>query len=374
MLRAAHSDLTVQPQPEILEAIMPATIVVGGQYGSEGKGKVVALLAGRSKSPWLVRCGGPNSGHTVTIDGNDVILRSVPCSSEPHTATFCISAGCAIDETILLRELDLLNIDRQRIIVDPRAVIVTEEDREAERRDLKEIASTCSGTGAASVRRMSRRTDVSLANTSDAILSRCRVETVAPLLHNVLDDGGDVIVEGTQGFALSLLHGPDYPFVTSRDTTAAGFAMEVGLSPRLIDAIVMVVRTFPIRVGGPSGPFADEISWEELARISGAPQALPEYTSVTKRLRRVARFDLEAIKVACKYNRPTSLAVMGLDRIDYANTGLTQVCKLTTKARNFLEDIELATAVPVEFVGTGFGTFDAIHPVPESHRIEISHA
>ena len=158
----------------------------------------------------------------------------------------------------------MLNIDRQRIIVDPRAVIVTEEDREAERRALKDIASTCSGTGAASVRRMSRRSDVSLANTSNAILQRCRVETVAPLLHNMLDNGGDVIVEGTQGFALSLLHGPDYPFVTSRDTTAAGFAMEVGVSPRLINEIVMVVRTFPIRVGGPSGPFADEISWDEI--------------------------------------------------------------------------------------------------------------
>ena len=237
---------------------MSATIVVGGQYGSEGKGKVVALLASRSNSPWLVRCGGPNSGHTVTIDGGDVILRQVPCCSERNQATFCIAAGCAIDEPVLFRELDLLNIDRQRIIVDPRAVIVTEEDRESERRELKEIASTCSGTGAASVRRMSRRSDVSLAKASNAVLKRCRVETVAPLLHHVLDDGGDVIVEGTQGFALSLLHGPDYPYVTSRDTTAAGFAMEVGLSPRLIDRIVMVLRTFPIRVGGTSGPFARE--------------------------------------------------------------------------------------------------------------------
>ena len=353
---------------------MPATIVVGGQYGSEGKGKVVALLANRSKSPWLVRCGGPNSGHTVTIDGSDVILRQVPCSSEPHTATFCISAGCAIDETILLRELDLLNIDRQRIIVDPRAVIVTEEDREAERRDLKEIASTCSGTGAASVRRMSRRSDVSLANASGSILSRCRVETVAPLLHNVLNDGGDVIVEGTQGFALSLLHGPDYPFVTSRDTTAAGFAMEVGLSPRLINDIVMVVRTFPIRVGGPSGPFADEISWEEIARSSGAPKAQPEYTSVTKRLRRVANFDIEAVKLACHYNRPTSLAVMGLDRIEFANTGVSHIDKLTARARSFLDNLELATRVPIQFLGTGFGTCDSIWISTKLHDVELSHA
>jgi adenylosuccinate synthase len=103
---------------------VPVTIVVGGQYGSEGKGKVVALLAARAESPWLVRCGGPNSGHTVTIEGRDVVLRQVPSCSEPATATFCLAAGCAIDEVVLLDELDLLGIERDRIIVDPRAVVI----------------------------------------------------------------------------------------------------------------------------------------------------------------------------------------------------------------------------------------------------------
>lgn len=358
---------------------MPVTIVVGGQYGSEGKGKVVALRASQVAAPWLVRCGGPNSGHTVTIAGKDVILRQVPCCSEPDRATFCISAGCVIDESILLHELDLLGITRSRIIVDPRAVLVTESDREAERRELGEIGSTCSGTGSAQIRRMSRRPDVRLSGDSAAIKARCRVETVAPLLHEVIDGGGHVIVEGTQGFALSLLHGAVYPFVTSRDTTAAGFAMEVGLSPRLIDDIVMVVRTFPIRVGGTSGPFSQETTWEEVGVLSGAPTALPEYTSVTRRLRRVAHFDLNAVKLACNYNRPTSLAVMGLDRIDYANRAITEIGELTPKASWFLDELEVATGVPVEFAGTGFGTFDAIflgeHPAKEKLlRTELSHA
>jgi adenylosuccinate synthase len=352
---------------------VPATIVVGGQYGSEGKGKVVALLASRLNSPWLVRCGGPNSGHTVTIDGKDVILRQIPSCAEPSKATFCLAAGCAIDEAVILHELDMLDIQRERVIVDPRAVIVTEQDREAERRELRDIASTCSGTGAASVRRMCRGADVPLAKDSDALRDRCRIETVAPLLHLVLDEGGDVIVEGTQGFALSLLHGPDFPFVTSRDTTAAGFAMEVGLSPRLINNIVMVLRTFPIRVGGPSGPFAEEISWDEIAQSSGAPEVFPEYTSVTKRLRRVAHFDMEAVKLACRYNRPTSLAVMGLDRLEYANTGVIEVGDLTPKARTFLEELELAVGVKIEFAGTGFGTFDSIRIGAKPKRLELSH-
>ena len=349
---------------------MPATIVVGGQYGSEGKGKVTALLASESRSPWIVRCGGPNSGHTVTVERRDVILRQVPCSAEPARATFCMAAGCIVDEEILLRELDILKIERHQMILDPRAVLVTDEDREAERRNLSDIGSTCSGTGAAQVRRMGRRPEVFLVKDSPALSRRCRIETVAPLLHDALEQGRDVFVEGTQGFALSLLHGRDYPFVTSRDTTAAGFAMEVGLSPRAIDRVVVVVRTFPIRVGGPSGPFANECTWDDIRSFSGAPEVAPEYTSVTKRLRRVARFDLDLVVLACRYNRPTSLAVMGLDRLDYTNSSAREAGEFTARAKTFLQKLGSATCVPIEFAGTGFGTFDVVrlpvaNPQPE---------
>jgi adenylosuccinate synthase len=221
--------------------------------------------------------------------------------------------------------------------------------------------------------RMSRNSDAPLAGDSALLRERCRIETVAPLLHHVMDDGGDVVIEGTQGFALSLLHGPDYPYVTSRDTTAAGFAMEVGLSPLSIDQIVMVIRTFPIRVGGTSGPFANETTWEEIQNISGAPEVAKELTSVTKRLRRVAHFDMEAVKRACAYNRPTSLAVMGLDRLDHANTGVTERAKLTPIARKFLCDLELETGVPVDFAGTGFCTFDVVVELPKARPRELSH-
>ena len=238
--------------------------------------------------------------------------------------------------------------------------------QEAERQ-LQAIGSTQSGTGAALVRRMSRTQDVRLVKDSAALKARCRIETVAPLLNDAIDKGDDVIVEGTQGFGLSLLHGSDYPYVTSRDTTSAGFAMEVGLSPLLITKIVMVLRTFPIRVGGNSGPLSNEISWSDVRKLSSAPADIPEYTSVTNRLRRVARFDLEMVLRACNYNRPTSLAVMGLDRLDYGNSAITEVGKLTDSALQFLEDLEFATRVRVEFVGTGFGTFDVV-AVPVSSR------
>lgn len=340
---------------------MPSTIIVGGQYGSEGKGKVTALLAQQAEAPFVVRCGGPNAGHTVNVGNEAIVLRQVPsCPTHPR-ATLLIAAGCVVDQTILLRELDLLQIPQDRIIVDPRAVLVSDQDRNHERASLAHISSTFSGTGAALVRRISRSHDVQLVKDSAAIRNRCTVALVAGILHETLAGGGDVFIEGSQGFGLSLLHSPHYPYVTSRDTSAAGVAMEAGLSPRHVDNIVMVLRTFPIRVGGPSGPLPNEITWEEVQRISGAPEVTPEFTSVTKKLRRVAKFDIEAVKLACHYNAPTSLAIMGLDRLDYANSKVLEFGKLTSSVMDFVNFVERETAAPVTLLGTGFATYDAIN-------------
>jgi adenylosuccinate synthase len=340
---------------------MSSTIVVGGQYGSEGKGKVVALCAALRREPWVVRCGGPNSGHTVWIDGERIVLRQVPAAAGHPNALLLLSAGCAIDEDLVVREANRLALSRERLVVDPRAVLVSESDRDAERGIVGMIASTGSGTGAALVQRMNRSPGVRLAGGSEKLRARTRVESVAPLLHRHLDQGGEVIIEGTQGFGLSLLHGPHYPHVTARDTTAAGFASEVGLSPRQVAQIVMVVRTFPIRVGGRSGPLADEITWEQVQEASRSPDVLPEFTSVTGTLRRVARFDLEAVKTACRYNRPTSLAVMGLDRLNFANHRVRELSRLTQEATGFVRALEDETQVKVEWLGTGFETSEAVH-------------
>ena len=355
---------------------MGCHIVVGGQYGSEGKGKVVALEAGLLANPWVVRCGGPNSGHTISADGREIVLRQVPAGAAHRHAVLLLSAGCAIDEQILLDELDLLAVPKERIVVDPRGVLIRASDRGAEESWVGAIGSTGSGTGAALARRASRSSGVDLAGDSNRLGDRVRLEPVAPALHAHVDKGGDVIVEGTQGFGLSLLHGFHYPFVTARDTTAAGFASEVGLSPRQIDSITMVIRTFPIRVGGNSGPLKNEISWDEVQRVSRAPELMPERTSVTHRQRRVALFDIDAVVAACQYNRPTALAVMGLDRIDYRNTEVTRVEDLSGESIAFLEYIEAWTGVPISWVGTGFLANEALrwhHPGP-SRAAEAANA
>jgi adenylosuccinate synthase len=335
------------------------TIVVGGQYGSEGKGKVVTLLT-QQGTPLVVRCGGPNSGHTTNVEGRDVVVRQIPCGVGNPNATLLVAAGCVVDEALLVREAEHLGVSRDRLVVDPRAVLLEEADRRSETESVFRIGSTGSGTGSALARRMIRGTNVRLARDSELVRDRARIESVAPLLHDHLNSGGEVVVEGTQGFGLSLLHGPDYPFATSRDTTAAAFCSEVGLSPLAITAVVLVARTYPIRVGGNSGPMHGELSWDEVQRRSGAPQLFPEYTSVTKRLRRVGVFDPELLKGAAQYNQPTAIAIMGLDRLDYSNSGAHTREELSSTATEFIAQVETSLRVPVEWVGTGFGTFDAI--------------
>jgi adenylosuccinate synthase len=293
------------------------------------------------------------------MEGEEVILRHVPSGVVNPNAVLLLAAGCAIDEAVLIEEVNRLDLRRERLVVDPRAVLISDSHREEEMEATGRIGSTGSGTGAALRDRMTRRSDLELAGQSKRLSAFARVESVAPLLHDQIDRGAEVIIEGTQGFGLSLFHGFSYPFVTARDTTAAGFASEVGLSPRLVDRIIMVVRTFPIRVGGSSGPLPREISWQDVCQLSGAPKVVPEFTSVTRRVRRVAQFDLEAVRLACQYNRPTELAVMGLDRMEYKNHGLRDASELTERARSFVELLQTATGVRVRWVGTGFRTDDA---------------
>jgi adenylosuccinate synthase len=162
-----------------------------------------------------------------------------------------------------------------------------------------------------------------------------------------------VRIEGTQGSGLSLYHGLYYPKATSRDTNAAGFVSEVGLSPRLISEIVLVFRTFPIRVAGQqAGPLYDELTWERLQTESGSPVPLHEYTSVTHKLRRVARFDWAAAEHAITINRPTRVAVNFVDYLSFGNRAAAHWAALDDGAKAFTERIE-RLGPRVRYIGTG---------------------
>ena len=289
---------------------MGITIVVGGQYGGEGKGKVSHFLAKNNNINITVRVGGSNSGHTVINEKNEtLILRQLPTPSILPNSISVLSAGSYIDIDVLMKEITLTGISNEQLRIDKNAMIITKEDKENESCSTlrKDIGSTLSGTGACVKRRINRDNTTKLAK--DFEILKPYISDTKEYLHQELQNGKNILIEGTQGFGLSLLHSKNYPFTTSRDTTAAGFLSEVGLSPLAVKEIVLVIRAFPIRVEGNSGKLENEISWSTLQRV-------PELSSVTKKERRIAEFDSRIVREAIISNNPTKIV---LNHLDYIN-------------------------------------------------------
>ena len=332
---------------------MPLTVIVGGQYGSEGKGKVTSHLALRDNVDIVVRCGGPNSGHTVDVNGQRYELRSLPSGFINPNTRLLLAAGCLINPEILLTEIKSTGIDPQRVGVDRNAGIISPSEGEAESElQLRDrLGSTLSGTGMGVANRVLRKPDFKLAK--DVPELREYLTDVLTEINAVLDKSGKALVEGTQGFGLSVYHSPHYPYATSRDTTASGFLSEVGVSPRLVTDIVMAVRTYPIRVAGNSGPLKDEITWEELRQRSGYPTDIREFTTTTKKLRRVGLFDLDLVHRAALVNMPTQIALHGSDYLSYSNKSVNSFNELESLSLRFIDALERSLNTSVTFVGTG---------------------
>jgi len=340
---------------------MSLWVVVGGQYGSEGKGKIAAYLTRREDIDICVRCGGPNSGHSFVDDrGNLQILRQLPTGYINPRTRLLIPAGALIDPEVLLHELRMIDNAEKRVGIDKNAFIIEERDRAKEKRIglRKRLSSTLCGVGAAQSRRVLRGPDSLLASQAtkyhpwiEKLLTDASEE-----VNRALDKNRKVLIEGTQGFGLSLYHSAYYPHTTSRDTTASAFLSEVGVGPTRVTDIVLVLRTFPIRVAGKqAGPIKDEITWEQLRVESGYPYEIKEVTSVTSRVRRVGRFDWELARKAVRANTPTTIALNGVDYLDYSNRGIIKWDQLTKVAKTFVEKVESSLGNPVKIVGTGPG-------------------
>jgi adenylosuccinate synthase len=337
---------------------MSLWVVVGGQFGSEGKGKVAAYIAANEKIDFCVRCGGPNSGHSfLDSTGKQHLVRQVPTGYIKASTRLLIPAGGLIDPAVLRFEIDLLGLDSKRLGIDRNAMVIEESDklREQELRLNERLSSTLCGVGSAVARRALRDQSVRLASTATREhrwLSEY-VTDVAEECNHAIDAGKGVLIEGTQGYGLSLYHSTSYPKATSRDTTPAAFLAEVGLSPALVKEIVLVLRTFPIRVAGEqAGPLEHEIDWDTLQQESGYPYPIHEITSVTRKIRRIGRFDWELAYRAVRASRPTRIAINGLDYLDFANYGAVEENQLSRAAQRFIEHFEERLG-PISLVGTG---------------------
>lgn len=296
---------------------MGVSIVVGGQFGSEGKGKVARWFAEKNQVSTAVRVGGINSGHTVIdAEGHAVIFRILPTAAIDRRVTCVLPAGSYLDVELLFHEIKKAGISPSKVKIHPRAVIITEREIELERKmGLSErLGSTGSGTGAAVGLRAMR--DPKLTFAKDIGELKGFLCDTGELLREEVVQGHEVLIEGTQGFGLSCLHSPYYPKATSRDTSAAGFLSEAGLSPFDVEHIVMVIRSYPIRVHGKeSGTLPNETTWEEVTAAAKRQVPIREYTSVTNKLRRVGQFDPDIVLRAIAANRPDQIVLNHMDYI-----------------------------------------------------------
>lgn len=433
-------------------------IVQGAQWGSEAKGAIAALICERENVNIAVRTGATNAGHTVYYNQyrpGDVLpvgcpnpapavavkMQQLPTGWVNPDTMLVLGAGALIDPAILARECEevsrLTGKDvRQRLLIDYRAGLHDSScaERSAASGRHHAIGATGKGCSEALMDRIRGRGNGYKPFGHD-IPSGYQFMDTATYLNNMFDAGAKILLEGTQGTLLDLYIGP-YPYVTHKQTLPAQWMLECGLSPALPTDIVQVVRTYPIRVAGNSGPMPLEISWPMLARrinvkraffklppivpesyidefeeavidtsmkfatpynrtVTGqhtwdeeerviyqkalselnaaAMASLPtstvhelsrlfEFTTVTKKLRRVAELDIPTLKHASLLNRPHRVAITFMNYVFphwwYEAPVMFKGAIADSALDGYVRDISLACGAPVTLLGFG----------PESHH------
>ncbi len=323
-------------------------MIVGAQWGDEGKGKIVDLLA--QSSDFVCRYqGGPNAGHTIVRDGETFKLHHIPSGILYEGKVCVIGAGCVVDPGLLVEELDALEargVSTQGLRLSGNAHLImpwhVALDSAAERRLGKlQIGTTRRGIGPAYADKAARlgirvqdvldpkilrqKFDTALAEKNrllpqplapgdlaeqmeaHAVRLRPYVADTSLLVDQALRRGAGVLLEGAQGTLLDLDHGT-YPFVTSSNPTAGAAATGIGIGPTRIDGVLGVAKAYVTRVG--EGPFPTEIEGADQARVRELGE---EYGTTTGRERRCGWLDLVALRFAARVNGLTSLALTKLD-------------------------------------------------------------
>lgn len=335
-------------------------VLVGGQYGSEGKGHIASYLA--PEYDYLVRAGGPNAGHTVYEEPQKYAHHQLPSGTRCSEAKLIIAPGAVLNVDKLLQEIAQCEVGADRLTIDPTAMIIDTEDISFEKKKLEgKIGSTAQGVGAATSRKILRSAaspKVKLAR--DVPELKPFVGETLGILERAFADGRKIFLEGTQGTGLSLHHG-SYPYVTSRETSVSGCLAEAGIAPTRVRRTIIAVRSYPIRVesptGGTSGPMERELTWQTISDRSGIPMTeleQTEKTTTTKKRRRVAEFDWPLLRRSASLNGPTDIALTFVDYLDINNRKARRFEQLTASTLQFVEEIERVAGAPVSLITTRF--------------------
>lgn len=351
------------------------TLVLGGQAGSEGKGKIAGYLAMRENFIASVANFMPNAGHTwVGDEGQKIMVQQLPQSVVNGHSLLLISAGSAIDLDTFLSEVERYNAS-DRIVIHPRAMVIQQKHKDMEAKTLNRISSTLKGCGFASAEKVVRAEGVMLAKDCPQ-LQRWVLDEMYDNWYQMMQDllsKGDILVELPQGFDLDINHGLEYPYCTSRQTVTCQGLADAGLPPQVADEVIAVIRPYPIRVGnvhdekgnmiGYSGGYRDseEISWEIVAERCGMPrEEITEITTVSKKLRRVFEPNWQRVREMCFVNGVTGIALNFVNYIDYEIQGKRRKEDITPKVAEYIKKVEAETGVKVVLLGTGAKDSDMI--------------
>lgn len=333
-------------------------VIMGMQYGSEGKGALTEYFA--IIATMGARAGASNAGHTIYFRGKRYIMRQIPAAWINPNATLVIGIGSVISPDVVMEEITMIERllpVKHRLKIDYRAHVITQRQiNEESKSDLEtRISSTSArsreGIGQASADKVLRKAHCVQAK--DYKPFKPYLADTVELINEEIDRQGIVLAEGTQGFGLSVDHG-HFPFCTSRDITVSAIASSLGVSTHHCPVqVIGVLRTYPIRVAGNSGPFevdSKELNWIEVAKRANAPVDITERTSVTHKVRRVATFSDTQLKRAVMVNRPTEIA---LTFADYLNWNAHEKEVISPETESFIEHVEEVADVPVSLIKTG---------------------
>jgi len=334
--------------------------LVGAQLGSEGKGVVAHYMS--ADFDISIRTGAPNAGHSFVHQSKLYKMQSIPCAWTNPDCLLVIGPGALVNLQILQAEIDMLTRDgvddlNYRLVIDSAAGILEQRHHAAEGGVdgalHARIGSTGEGVGAARVDRLSRDPErFRLAQHCPELAGlKVRVEDSTTLVRDMVSSGKRALLEGTQGCGLSLIHGA-WPHVTTQDTNAAQFAADAGLPPQWVSDVVLVARTYPIRVAGPSGPMHRELTWENMSERVG--KKVVEMTTVTKKIRRIGEWDEPLMRKAVWLNDPAWIALTFMDYLSPEDEGKVKFESLSPKAQQFIYYVESTFSVFVRLIGTAW--------------------
>jgi adenylosuccinate synthase len=338
---------------------MANTILIGAQWGDEGKGKIIDVLA--AAADIVVRSqGGNNAGHTVIHDGGTYVLHLIPSGILRRRKVCVIGNGVVVDPIALISEMDALRqagikIDNRNLLISDCAHLVLPYHRALdEQRELRKgrakIGTTKRGIGPAYGDKAAR-TGLRISDLMQPILFskklhakirennsilealgakpinyrevnesylaagkklRPFVENTVLYLHRALQHGKEILFEGAQGTFLDIDHGT-YPYVTSSNTTAGGACTGTGVPPHRMDRVVGVMKAYTTRVGEGALPTEDRQLAQRLHKLGR------EFGATTGRARRCGWFDAVATRYATMINGIDELAITNLDGLDYVD-------------------------------------------------------